>query len=101
MMPPPTPMELLAALDVIRRFFAAAPSSESADPWVDAAQAEIPQRTIRNAVRAGTLEGSRAGGKLLVRRSALDKFIARGRVRPTAEPSAELAKMGAKRKPNA
>lgn len=96
----PTATELLAALDVLRRALCAppVPATGLADPWVDAAQAEIPQRTIRNAVRAGHLEGSRLGGKLLVRRSALDEYIARARVRPSGEPSAALAKLGAKRR---
>jgi excisionase family DNA binding protein len=95
----PSQAEVFAALDVIRRLFAApTAAAEQADPWVDAAHAPISQRTIRNAVRAGTLEGSRVGGRLLVRRSALDSFIAAARVRPAAEPSAALAKLGAKRR---
>ena len=94
----PTQPELIAALDVLRRFLGTAPAPTApGDDWVDAADAPVPQRTLRNAVRAGKLEGSRLGGKLLVRRSALDRFVASARVRPAAEPSAALAKLGARR----
>lgn len=91
-------MELLAALDVLRRHFVSTPSSESSDPWVDANNAEIPKRTIRNAVRAGDLVASKVGGKILVRRSALDEYISKRRIKPASQsPSALMLKLGAKR----
>lgn len=93
----PTQTEVLAALDVLRRLFGAESPTAPSDAWIDAAEAPIPQRTIRNAVRDGKLEASRIGGRLLVRRSTLDRFIAAARVRPQAEPSAALAKLGARR----
>ena len=95
----PSQTELVMALEVLRRYFGVAPATGAtpADPWVDAAVAEIPQRTIRNAVRDGKLDGSRVGGKLLVRRSSLDRFIAAAHVQAIKAPSAALAKLGARR----
>ena len=91
-------MELLGALDTIRRWLGGAPSAVESDPWVDAAACQVPQRSVRDAVRRGELTASRAGGKLLVRRSELDRWIEARRVRPSkAEPSAELVRLGARR----
>lgn len=97
-MKPPTPLEVVAALDVLRRFLGSAPTMPESDSYVDAAAAPVPQRTIRNAVRLGELEGSRVGGKLLVRRSELDRWIASHRVKVSkVEPSAALVALGARR----
>jgi excisionase family DNA binding protein len=99
---PPSPMEVLAALDVLRRWMLAGGSAEqaAADAWVDSAEAEVPQRTIRRAVAAGELTGSRVGKRLLVRRSELDRWIGEHRAQPrvTEAPSATVIALGGRRK---
>ena len=94
--------ELLAAIDVLARALAAGVQSPAgqADQWLDAASAPVPQRTIRDAVRRGELTASRAGGRLLVRQSELDRWIEARRVRPAvkAEPSSVIVAMGGRRR---
>jgi excisionase family DNA binding protein len=96
---PPTQLEVLAALDVFRRFFASGPA-EQIDEWIDAKDAPVPQRTIRDAVRRGEIEATRAGRRLLVRRSELDRWLTERRARPrgTEQPSAVLVQLGARRR---
>lgn len=94
--------ELLRAIDVLAQALAAGVHDTGAsgtDQWLDAASAPIPQRTIRDAVRRGELTASRAGGRLLVRQSELDRWIEARRVRPAtkAEPSAVIVAMGGRR----
>lgn len=56
------------------------------DPWVDAADAPVPARAIRDAVRRGELRASRVAKRLLVRRSELDGWIERHAVTPPLAP---------------
>jgi excisionase family DNA binding protein len=93
-------MEVLAALDVLRRWMQAGATAEPTDPWVDSAEAEVPQRTIRRAVAAGQLAASRAGKRLLVRRSELDRWLEQHQARPRAleQPSAVVVALGGRRK---
>lgn len=98
-MKPPSQMELLAALDIVRRWLAAG-NAAPVDDWVDAADAPVPQRTIRDAVRRGELTGSRAGRRLLVRRSELDRWIETRRAKPRKADervNAVLVQMGGRR----
>jgi excisionase family DNA binding protein len=96
----PTPMEVLAALDVLRRWFADGASAPPSDTWVDSAACEVPQRTIRDAVRRGELQASRAGKRLLVRRSHLDAWLEgrRASPRPRSQPSAKIIELGGRRR---
>lgn len=68
----------LSALDALE--------AQSSDPWIDSAEAPVPARAIRDAVRRGELRGSRVAKRLLVRRSELDRWIEAHAVTRQAAP---------------
>ena len=69
----------------------AAPAAE-ADPWIDAKEQQlVPHRELHAAAKRGELELFKSGRRYLVRRSALDRFIARPEHRVGAEAEPESA----------
>lgn len=75
--------EQIAALETLLGGLVA---TSDPDPWVDAAEAPVPARSIRDAVRRGELRASRVAKRLLVRRSDLDTWIESHAVSPQPAP---------------
>ena len=77
--------------ELLERALAHAPAAE-ADPWIDVReQPLVAHRELLNAGKRGELELYRTGRKTLVRRSELDRWIARPEHRVGAEVQAEPA----------
>lgn len=64
-----------ALLAKARRARAVAPSTSS--EWVSPAESPLGKRTTLALCRAGALESSKIGRKVLVRRSSLESYLAR------------------------
>src|SRR5574343_1917517 len=55
-------------------------ATEAPSPWLDPADCEVSERSVRTAIAAGELPAYRVGRRLLVAREDFDRWIMRHRV---------------------